>query len=104
MENKEIIKQNKISFNDKEIIWDYKIVPCFECPIYPLKKEFEDDPDKRNDKCWTSGCLYDREVSRMVANGIYVMMHSIYCDECDEYIDKEEIFEGKCPNCHSDLY
>ena len=100
MENK--TKQNKITFEGKEIIWDYDIAPCLKCPIYPLKKEFEDDPDIRKNKCWTSGCLYDKENARMVANGIYVMMHYHYCDECDEYFSKEEIVEYKtCPNCHS---
>lgn len=97
------MKQNKISFKGKEITWDYEICPCSTCPIYPLKKEFEDDPDKRNDKCWTSHCLYDKENSRMVANAVYVWMHYYHCDECDEYFDKDELIDKTCPNCYSDL-
>ncbi len=73
--------ENTLIYKGKELKWDYKIVPCLECPIYPLRHEWENEPDIRKDKCYTSHCTYHRAVGKMVAEGVYVMQHSKENDE-----------------------
>ena len=67
--------ENILTYKGKELKWEYKIVPCLDCPIYPLRHEWEDNPDIRKDKCYTSRCSYHKENSRMVAEGVYAMIH-----------------------------
>jgi hypothetical protein len=103
VENK--VKQNIINFEGKELKWDYTIVPCLKCPIYPTRKEWEEEAkiDVRKDKCYTSRCTYNKANAKMVADGIYMMMHYYSCEECDngEYHPKEN---GEfCPDCGSDM-
>ena len=69
------LMENTLTFEGKELKWDYKIVPCLECPIYPLRKDWEDDPDIRHDKCYTSHCSYDRKQSRAMAESIAFIMN-----------------------------
>ena len=65
--------ENTLTYKGKELKWEYEIVPCLECPIYPLQKEWENDPDIRNDKCYMSRCTYNRAVAKMVGEGIAAM-------------------------------
>lgn len=67
--------ENTLTYKGKELKWEYKTVPCLECPIYPLRDQWKDDPDIRKDKCYTSHCTYHRTVGKMVAEGVYAMMH-----------------------------
>ena len=73
--------ENKIIYKGEELKWDYDIVPCLNCPIYPLRKEWEADPDIRKDKCYTSGCTYNKANAKMVAEGVYAMQHPEESDE-----------------------
>ena len=67
--------ENKITFEGKEIVWEYKICACLECPIFKLiNGRFEDYPDIRKDPCWSSGCLYSKRNAKMVADEIYQIM------------------------------
>jgi len=67
--------ENRLTYKGKELKWEYQICPCLECPIYPLRHEWEDDPDIRKDKCHTSRCIYNKANAKMVAEGVYAMMH-----------------------------
>lgn len=68
--------ENTLTYNGEELKWEYKIVPCLECPIYPLRDEWKDDPDIRKDKCYTSRCTYSRALAKAVAEEFYSMLHS----------------------------
>lgn len=68
--------ENTITYEGKELKWEYKICPCLNCPLYPRKSEWEDEPDIRKDKCYTSRCTYNKAIGKMVAEGVYAMMHS----------------------------
>lgn len=63
--------ENTITYKGEELKWDYKICPCLECPIYPLRKEWENEPDIRKDKCYTSHCTYYRQKSKEMANFVF---------------------------------
>jgi len=67
--------ENTINFEGKELKWEYKICPCLECPIYPLQKQWENDPDIRHDKCYTSRCTYNKQNAASIAWGVYNMMN-----------------------------
>lgn len=64
--------ENKLTYKGKELKWGYKIVPCLECPIYPLRKEWEDHSDIRKDKCYTSRCTYNK----IVAESLNIIIYS----------------------------
>ena len=98
--NNNLTMENIITFNGKEKKWNYKIAPCLECPIYPMRKEWEDDPDVRNDKCYTSRCTYNRKLSKDIAAELYFMRNNYYCEECNEWVPKENRY---CPTCGTDL-
>lgn len=92
--------ENTIIFEGKEKKSNYKIVPCLECPIYPLKKEWEDDPDIRHNKCYTSKCTYDKKLGKEIAEELYFMKNNFYCEECYKWTPKEI---RDCPICGTDL-
>jgi len=67
--------ENTLTYKGEELKWDYKIIPCLECPIYPLRKDWENESDIRKDKCYTNHCTYNKANGKMVAEGVYAMMH-----------------------------
>ena len=67
--------ENTLTYKEKELKWEYKILPCLDCPIFPLRKEWENDPDIRHDKCYTSRCTYSKADAKMVAEAVYAMQH-----------------------------
>jgi len=93
--------ENIVNFKGKEIKWDYKICPCLECPIYPLRKEWEDEPDIRKDKCYTSRCTYSRLKGKEVAEYVSFILSNKKCDGCEGWLDKNEI---QCYHCGADLF
>jgi hypothetical protein len=66
---------NTINFEGKELKWEYTICPCLQCPIYPTKKDWEEEAEKdvRKDKCYTSRCTYSKNLSALIAWGIHDM-------------------------------
>ena len=67
--------ENTIEYKGKTLTWDYKIVPCLECPIYPTIKDWEEEADKdiRKDKCYTSRCKYNKALAGSIAWEIHDM-------------------------------
>lgn len=65
--------ENTIEYNGKILKWDYNICPCLDCPIYPTKKEWEEEAykDVRKDKCYASRCTYNKELASSIAWGIH---------------------------------
>lgn len=63
--------ENTINFEGKEIIWEYTTCPCLQCPIYPTKKEWEEEKDVRKDKCYTSRCTYSKNLAASIALEIH---------------------------------
>ena len=61
--------ENTINFEGKDIKWEYTICPCLQCPIYPTKKEWEEEAEKdvRKDKCYTSRCIYSKKLAASIA-------------------------------------
>ena len=94
--------ENKIEYNGKTLKWEYDICACLSCPLFPMIKEWENEKDKRKDKCYTSRCTYNSENARQIANEIAFLRDNHYCDECDEYFDKDELFQH-CPICGTDF-
>ena len=99
----EEIKQNKIIFNGEEKTWNYKICPCLECPIYPNRKDWEDEKDIRKNKCWSSRCTYDKIKAKEVTDFIYYCQNYYHCIDCDKWFPKHDFFEPICPECHQDM-
>ncbi|MCK9273278.1 hypothetical protein M0P65_07100 [Candidatus Gracilibacteria bacterium] len=95
--------ENIITFEGHKRKWEYSICPCLDCPIYPLRKEWEDSDDVRENKCYTSRCSYDREKAREIANEIYFIMHNYHCEECNKWFSKDDFFEKYCPECGIDM-
>lgn len=95
--------ENSIIYDGKELKWEYKTCPCLECPIYPTRKEWEEEAkhDARKDKCYYAHCTYGRKLSHDIAQGLYVMMNCYHCDDCDIWTPKEN--EGYCSECGSYL-
>ena len=90
--------ENTLIYKGKELKWNYNICPCLECPLYPDITKWKDDPDKRNDKCYTSHCSYDKQQAKDVAAFVYDAMHNYHCPDCGEYWSKDEIHNHACPN------
>jgi hypothetical protein len=67
--------ENTIIYEGKELKWEYKICACLDCPLYPRRKEWENEPDIRKNKCYTSRCTYDRTNGKIIAEGIYAIIH-----------------------------
>ena len=91
--------ENTIKFEGNEKKWNYTICPCLECPIYPHIKEWENDPDIRNNKCWSSRCTYDKMKAKEMSDWIYFIKNYYYCENCDKSFSKNEIDEDFCPDC-----
>ena len=94
--------ENKIRFNNEEIKWNYRIVPCLECPIYPLKYQWKNDVDIRNDMCYTSGCTWYKLKSKEMSDALFFMKEHWYCDDCDTYFSKD--LNSECPECGQDCH
>ena len=73
---------NTITYKGENLTWDYKIAACLDCPLYPHIKEWEDDPDIRKDKCYTSGCTYNKNNARAISEDIALIMNG---NEDEEY-------------------
>lgn len=65
--------ENTIDYNGKILKWEYKICPCLDCPIYPTKKDWEEEAEKdvRKDRCYTSICTYNKELAASIAWGLH---------------------------------
>lgn len=65
--------ENTIVYKGKKLKWEYKICACLDCPLYLQRKEWEDEPDIRKDRCYTSRCTYNKANGKMVAEEIFTM-------------------------------
>ena len=67
--------------------------PCLICDLYLTKNNSSENCKKRQ-------CDYDKKIARQIANEIYFVMHSFYCNECELHFNKEDYkFDPYCPNC-----
>lgn len=75
--------ENTINYNEKEIKWEYTICPCLQCPIYPTKREWEEEAERdvRKDRCYSSRCSYNKKLAASIAQGIYELRFNKDCDE-----------------------
>ena len=92
---------NKIKYNGKTLMWEYKISACVDCPIYPTI--IDDEEEILPSKCDLAECVYNKRLAKEIAIDFNFMKTHYYCENCDEYFDKNELTDKYCPICGQDL-